>query len=59
MESIKLNLFVVVVMMLMAVMTVQQVAAADSPAPSPTSDATVFLPTAFASLAAITFGFLL
>ncbi|TQD71206.1 hypothetical protein C1H46_043257 [Malus baccata] len=36
---------------------IQQVAAADAPAPSPTSDAFTFAPTFFASLAALAFGF--
>lgn len=53
-----MKLFVAVVMLLMAVSAVGNVAAAEAPAPSPVSDATVFLPTAFASLAALAFGLL-
>ncbi|XP_059628769.1 arabinogalactan protein 13-like [Cornus florida] len=59
MEALKMKLFAAVVVMLMAVSAVQSVAAADAPAPSPMSDATVFVPTAIASLAALAFGLLL
>ncbi|KAF6155152.1 hypothetical protein GIB67_019678 [Kingdonia uniflora] len=44
-------------LLVMAVSAVQNVAAADAPAPSPTSDATAFVPAVFASLAAVTLGF--
>ncbi|XP_058204788.1 arabinogalactan protein 13-like [Rhododendron vialii] len=58
MEALRMKLFVAVVMLLMAVSAVGNVAAAEAPAPSPVSDATVFLPAAFASLAALAFGLL-
>lgn len=45
------------VLVMLALSGVQKVAAADSPAPSPTSDAYAFFPTFFASLAALAFGF--
>ena len=48
---------VAVVMMIMAVCAVQNVAAQESPAPAPASDASAFVPAAFASLAAVAFGF--
>ncbi|KAK7364647.1 hypothetical protein VNO80_13387 [Phaseolus coccineus] len=54
MEALKMKLFFVVMAMLIMAAT-----AADSPAPSPTSDATtVFVPTAVASLVVLAFGFL-
>ncbi|KAL5835050.1 hypothetical protein ACOSQ3_014639 [Xanthoceras sorbifolium] len=59
MEAVmKMRLFLAMVVMVMAVSGVQNVSAADSPAPSPTSDASAFLPTFFASLAALSFGLL-
>ncbi|KAK3017434.1 hypothetical protein RJ639_007592 [Escallonia herrerae] len=58
MEATKMNLFVAIVVMLMAVSAVQNVAAADAPAPSPTSDAAAFVPAVLASVAAIAFGLL-
>ncbi|WRX22856.1 hypothetical protein QQP08_015343 [Theobroma cacao] len=45
MEAFRMRLFLAVVVVLMAVSAVQNVAAADAPAPSPTSDATSFVPT--------------
>ncbi|XP_059668200.1 arabinogalactan protein 13-like [Cornus florida] len=57
MEALKMKLFVAAVLVLMAVSAVPNVAAAEAPAPSPTSDATLFMPTALASL--ITFAFAL
>ena len=56
MESMKMKLFVALVVMLMVV---SNVAAQEAPAPAPTSDASVFVPTAVASLVALSFGFLL
>ncbi|PWA98456.1 arabinogalactan peptide 13 [Artemisia annua] len=56
MESMKMKLFVALVVMLMAI---SNVAAQEAPAPAPTSDASVFVPTAVASLVALSFGFLL
>lgn len=54
-----MRLFLAMVIVVLALSTgVQNVAAADAPAPSPTSDATIFLPTLFASLAALAFGML-
>ncbi|CAK9149885.1 unnamed protein product [Ilex paraguariensis] len=58
MEAMKMKLFVAVVMMVMAVSAVQNVAAVEAPAPSPTSDATIYVPTIVASLSAIAFGLL-
>ncbi|KAJ7971887.1 Arabinogalactan peptide [Quillaja saponaria] len=40
-----------------ALMAVQNVTAAEGPAPSPTSDATIFVPTMFAALVALAIGF--
>lgn len=56
-----MRLFFALVIMLMATSTIQNVMAAEAPAsaPSPTSDATAFVPTIFASLVALTFGVLL
>ncbi|CAN6555877.1 unnamed protein product [Malus baccata var. baccata] len=57
MEAMKMNLFVaLLVVMMVAFSGIQQVAAAEAPAPSPTSDAFTFAPTFFASLAALAFG---
>lgn len=53
-----MRLFFAAMIMLMAASAIQNVAAADAPAPSPTSDATLFVPTIFASLVALAFGFL-
>ena len=53
-----MNIFVAV-MVAMLVIATSGVSAADAPAPSPASDATtLFVPTAFASLIALAFGFL-
>lgn len=58
MEAMKMNVFVALLVVVMVALSgVQKVAAADSPAPSPTSDAYAFVPTFFASLAALAFGF--
>ncbi|XP_043691192.1 arabinogalactan protein 13-like [Telopea speciosissima] len=56
MEVLKMRLFTAVVLMVLAVSAVQNVAAAEAPAPAPASDAAVFVPTVFASLAALAFG---
>ncbi|ESW23843.1 hypothetical protein PHAVU_004G080600 [Phaseolus vulgaris] len=54
MEALKMKLFFVVMAML-----IMAASAADSPAPSPISDATtMFVPTAVASLVVLAFGFL-
>ena len=53
----KLKLFVTLLVVLMAISSVQKAAAAtEAPAPSPTSDAATFVPTFFASLVALAFG---
>ncbi|VYS70556.1 unnamed protein product [Arabidopsis thaliana] len=52
MEAMKMKLYVVVLVAVIAFSTVHQtVAAVDAPAPSPTSDASSFIPTFFASVA--------
>ncbi|KAE8036933.1 hypothetical protein FH972_009564 [Carpinus fangiana] len=57
MEAMKLKVFVALLMVaLMAISSVQKAAAADAPAPSPTSEAAIFVPTFLASLAALAFG---
>jgi hypothetical protein len=58
MEALKMRVFLAIMVVLMAVSAVQDVAAADAPAPSPTSDATTFVPAAIASLVALAFGLL-
>ncbi|KAJ0020387.1 hypothetical protein Pint_31439 [Pistacia integerrima] len=57
MEAMKMNLLVVLMAALMMVAAISSVQAADAPAPSPTSDAAVFLPTFIASFMALAFGF--
>ncbi|KAM7505603.1 hypothetical protein LguiB_004507 [Lonicera macranthoides] len=57
MEAMRMKLFFAVAMMLMAFSAVQNVSAADAPAPSPTSDAAVFVPTAVASLVVVAMRF--
>lgn len=58
--ALKMRLFLgMVVIVVLAASGVQNVAAADAPAPSATSDATFFLPTLFASLVALAFGMML
>lgn len=52
----KLKLFVTLLVVLMAISSVQKAVAADAPAPTPTSDAAIFVPTFFASLVALAFG---
>ncbi|KAL9237765.1 hypothetical protein vseg_012275 [Gypsophila vaccaria] len=59
MESIKMSFaFIVAVATIFAAFAVNNVAAADAPAPSPTSDSAVFVPAVFASAVAVAFGFL-
>ncbi|XP_027175318.1 arabinogalactan protein 12-like [Coffea eugenioides] len=55
MEAMKVFLVAVMLMMVMASSAVQNVAASEgpSPAPSPASDASLFPPTLFASVAAL------
>ena len=52
----KLKLFVTLLVVLMAISSVQKAVAADAPAPTPTSDAAIFVPTFLASLVALAFG---
>ncbi|XWS57859.1 hypothetical protein CRYUN_Cryun09bG0209600 [Craigia yunnanensis] len=58
MEASSMRLFLATMIVLMLVSTVKNVAAADAPALSPTSDATTFMPTMFASLVGLAFGLL-
>lgn len=58
MEAMKMRLFFALVVALMAVSAVQNVAAAEAPAPSPTSDAASFVPAVFASFGALAMGLL-
>ncbi|KAG8478899.1 hypothetical protein CXB51_028766 [Gossypium anomalum] len=58
MEALRMRLFLAMMVVLTAMSAVQYVEAADAPAPTPTSDATAFVPTAFASLVALGFGLL-
>ncbi|XP_044483731.1 arabinogalactan protein 14-like [Mangifera indica] len=57
MEAMKMNFLVVLMGALMMVAAFSSVKAADTPAPSPTSDAAVFMPSFIASLMALAFGF--
>ncbi|KAH0723302.1 arabinogalactan peptide 14-like [Solanum tuberosum] len=59
MEAMKMNVLLVVMMVvLVALSEIQNVVAADAPAPAPASDATLFVPTVFASLVVLAFGIL-
>lgn len=58
MEAMMMKVLVAVVLMLMAVSSVQIASAADAPAPAPAADASIFVPTVFASLVALMFGML-
>ncbi|CAH8336963.1 unnamed protein product [Eruca vesicaria subsp. sativa] len=58
MESMKMKLFVAVLVVGMAFSVVQQAAAVESPAPSPTSDASLSILTFVATVATLAFGFL-
>ncbi|OAY44378.1 arabinogalactan protein 13-like [Manihot esculenta] len=58
MEALKMRVFLAIVVVVMAISAIQNVGAQEAPAPSPASDATVFVPTVFASLAALAFGLL-
>ncbi|PON64151.1 Arabinogalactan peptide [Parasponia andersonii] len=51
-------IFALLVVAMMAFSGIQKAAAAEAPAPSPTSDATQFMPAIFASLVALAFGFM-
>ncbi|KVH88905.1 hypothetical protein Ccrd_024724 [Cynara cardunculus var. scolymus] len=57
MESMKMNLFAIVIVMLMAISAISNVAAQEAPAaaPGPASAASVYVPTALISLIAISF----
>ncbi|XP_047323352.1 arabinogalactan protein 21-like [Impatiens glandulifera] len=62
MEALRMKLFVVVAIVavtLIEITAFHGVSAAEAPAPSPTSDASVFVPTAIASVLALAFGFLI
>jgi hypothetical protein len=59
MEAMKMKVFAVLMVVLMAFSTMQKATAANAPAPSPTSDATIFVPTFLASFVALAFGFFL
>ncbi|CAN6841656.1 unnamed protein product [Brassica oleracea] len=57
MEAMKMKLFIAVLVALIVFSAVRQSAAAvDAPAPSPTSDASSFIPTFFASVTVLAFG---
>ncbi|KAG6630161.1 arabinogalactan protein 13-like [Carya illinoinensis] len=58
MEAMRFKLFVIMLVVLMAISSVQKAAAAEAPTPSPTSEAFIFMPTFFASLSALAFGLL-
>ncbi|KAI3414714.1 uncharacterized protein J3R85_015884 [Psidium guajava] len=58
MEAMRMKLFVTLMMAFMALAAAQTTLAAEAPAPSPASDASVFVPTFFASVAALALGFL-
>ena len=60
MESMKMKLMVVLMVAIVAFSAVGKAAAqtTESPAPSPTSDATMFVPALFASVVALASGLL-
>ncbi|XP_024015449.1 arabinogalactan peptide 12 [Eutrema salsugineum] len=60
MESMKMKLMVVLMVAIVAFSAVGKAAAqmSEAPAPSPTSDAAMFVPALFASVAALASGFL-
>ncbi|KAF3444391.1 hypothetical protein FNV43_RR14083 [Rhamnella rubrinervis] len=59
MEAMNMKLSVALLVVIMVAFSgIQKSAAADAPAPSPASDATLFVPTFFASLVALALGFL-
>ncbi|CAH8260341.1 unnamed protein product [Arabidopsis lyrata] len=59
MESMNMKLMVVLMVAIVALSAVGNVAAqTEAPAPSPTSDAAMFVPALFASVAALVSGFL-
>ncbi|XP_021738282.1 arabinogalactan peptide 13-like [Chenopodium quinoa] len=58
MEAMKMRAAFAVVLMIIAMFSVQNVAAVDAPAPAPTSDAAAFFPATLASLIALAFGLL-
>ncbi|KAB5565221.1 hypothetical protein DKX38_005275 [Salix brachista] len=49
MEAMKMKVFAVLMVVLMAFSTMQKATAADAPSPSPASDATIFVPAFLAS----------
>lgn len=57
--KMKMKMLIVVLMIInLAVSGIKVVSAADAPAPSPASDASIFVPTLFASFALLLFSFL-
>lgn len=58
MEAMKMKLFLAVLVAVMAFSTVQQAAAMEAPAPSPTSDASLSIPAFVATVATLAFGLL-
>ncbi|XP_018478676.1 arabinogalactan protein 13 [Raphanus sativus] len=58
MEAMKMKLFVAVLVVGMAFSAVQQATAVEAPAPSPTSDASLSIPTFVATVATLAFGLL-
>ncbi|XP_006413205.2 arabinogalactan peptide 13 [Eutrema salsugineum] len=58
MEALKMKLFVAVLVAMIAFSAVQQAAAVEAPAPSPTSDASLSIPALFATVVTLAFGFL-
>nr|XP_016476190.1 PREDICTED: arabinogalactan peptide 14-like [Nicotiana tabacum] len=62
MEAMQMNVFLVVLIVVLVAMSgIQNIVAVDAPAPAPApaSDATIFVPTVFASLVALAFELLL
>ncbi|KAI3902103.1 hypothetical protein MKW92_017198 [Papaver armeniacum] len=55
MDAMKMRLFGAATVMIMAVTAVQNVAAADAPAPGPSGDAAGLVPAIFASASAVAF----
>nr|XP_016470038.1 PREDICTED: arabinogalactan peptide 14-like [Nicotiana tabacum] len=59
MEAMKMNVFLVVLMVVLVAMSgIHNVVVVDAPAPAPAADASIFVPTVFASLVALAFGLL-
>ncbi|XP_018469403.1 arabinogalactan protein 13-like [Raphanus sativus] len=58
MEATKMKLVEAVLVVMMAFSALQQAAAVEAPAPSPTSDASLSIPAFVATVATLAFGFL-